>query len=80
MFVKNLGEDKSNLKLIPDNEEKYISFSKVLKIAENDFIELRFIDSFRFLASNLNTLSSNLEPNQVRETTTYFNDLDILFR
>lgn len=32
LFVKNLSEDKSNLKLIPDNEEKYISFSKILRI------------------------------------------------
>ena len=91
LFVKILGEEaldksagltsKSKLKLIPDNEEKYISFSKLLKTDEG-IIELRFIDSFRFLASSLDALSSNLEPEQLRETMKYIssNDLNVVFR
>jgi hypothetical protein len=82
LFIKNLGEDKSQLKLIPNNEEKYISFSKILRMDDNGYIELRFIDSFRFLASSLDNLSSNLESSQLREIIKYFsnNELDVLFR
>ena len=82
LFIKILGEDKSYLKLIPDNEEKYISFSKVLRMYDGGYIELRFIDSYRFLASSLDTLSSNLDSEQLRETLKYFSEdkLKILFR
>ena len=30
LFVKNLGKSEGNIKCIPNNEEKYISFSKIL--------------------------------------------------
>lgn len=33
-------------------------------MADGGYIELRFIDSFRFLASDLDALSSNLESKQ----------------
>jgi hypothetical protein len=82
LFIKNLGEDKSQLKLIPNNEEKYISFSNIFGMDDNGYIELRFIDSFRFLASRLDNLSSNLESSQLREIIKYFSnhELDVLFR
>jgi hypothetical protein len=38
----------------------------------DNYIELRFIDSFRFLASSLDNLSSNLESSQLREIIKYF--------
>ncbi|CAH1383544.1 unnamed protein product, partial [Tenebrio molitor] len=49
---------------------------------DNGYIELRFIDSFRFLASSLDNLSSNLESSQLREIIKYFSnhELDVLFR
>lgn len=49
---------------------------------DGGYIELRFIDSFRCFASSLDSLSSNLEPDQLRETNKYIsnNDLNILFR
>ena len=57
------------LNCIPSNEEKYISFSKEIKVRE--FIakdgkthevkrELRFIDSFRFMGSSLKDSTDNL--------------------
>ena len=79
LFVKQFGEDHENIKLIPDTEEKYISFSKVLRYDSVDddglpikkTIELRFVDSFRFLSSSLDKLSKNLEKDQFKELSKY---------
>ena len=68
LFVKEFGEDYNNIKLIPNNEEKYISFSKIIKYDSgirntkgeiiNYNIELRFLDSYKFLSSSLSELMS----------------------
>lgn len=42
LFVKELGADEETIKIIPSNEERYISFSKKVNNTE-----LRFLDSFR---------------------------------
>ena len=34
LFVKNLGKTEGNIKCIPNNEEKYISFSKDIVVGE----------------------------------------------
>ena len=34
LFVKNLGKSEGNIKCIPNNEEKYISFSKDIVVGE----------------------------------------------
>ena len=68
LFVKNLGVSEGNIKCIPNNEEKYISFSKeiVVDSYEKDGKkvevkhEIRFLDSFKFMASSLDGLASNL--------------------
>jgi len=67
----NFGEDNEDIKLILNTEEKYISFSKVLKYDSGEVedkglpfinkIELRFTYSFKFLFSSLGKLSKNLE-------------------
>ena len=69
LFVKNLGKSEGNIKCIPNNEEKYLSFSK--DIVVDEYInkkgkkvevkhEIRFIDSFKFMASSLASLVENL--------------------
>ena len=78
LFIKKLAHTEpgdqgslsgGKLNCIPNNEEKYISFSKEIKVGE--FIgkdgkthevkrELRFIDSFRFMGSSLKDLTDNL--------------------
>ena len=68
LFIKELGYDKENIDVIPNNEEKYISFSKNVK----DGIKLRFLDTFKFMASSIDALSSNLKKEQFRETTKHF--------
>jgi hypothetical protein len=56
-LLNKFGEGE--LKLIPNTEEKYISFSKKYTIGETDY-ELRFLDSYRFMPESLDELSSNL--------------------
>uniref|UniRef100_A0A2S2NAY5 DNA-directed DNA polymerase n=1 Tax=Schizaphis graminum TaxID=13262 RepID=A0A2S2NAY5_SCHGA len=74
LFIKEFGKDKNQIKLIPNNEEKYISFSKM--IPHGKFIngqykilttELRFIDSLKFLPSSLDKLANNLKKYQFKE-------------
>ena len=68
LFVKNLGKTEGNIKCIPNNEEKYISFSKDIVLGEyvkdgkKHVIkhEIRFIDSFKFMPSSLESLVGNL--------------------
>ena len=70
LFIKNLGVTEGNINCIPNNEEKYISFSKDIVVGEytskNGKIvdikqQLRFIDSFKFVASSLDKLVENLD-------------------
>ena len=77
LFIKNLGFSEGNIDCIPNNEEKYISFSKKIPVksytkkvkneegepAEKEitiYHTLRFIDSFKFMATSLDKLVNNL--------------------
>ncbi|XP_065684304.1 uncharacterized protein LOC136096687 [Hydra vulgaris] len=71
LFIKKLsgnGESEEKINCIPNNEEKYISFSEQIKVDE--YInkkgkkveikkELRFLDSYKFMASSLYELIKN---------------------
>ena len=59
LFLKNLGKTEGDIKCIPNNEEKYISFSKDIVVDEYTnkkgekieiMHEIRFIDSFKFIS------------------------------
>ena len=72
LFIKNLGVTDGNINCIPNNEEKYISFSKDIVVGEytnkNCKVvdvkqQLRFVDSFKFMASSLDKLVENLDKN-----------------
>ena len=69
LFIKNLGTTGGNISCIPNNEEKYISFTKQIivdtfsKDGRNIDVkrDIRFIDSFRFMSSSLSSLVDNLD-------------------
>jgi len=69
LFIKNLGISKGKINCIPNNEEKYISFTKrividafINKKGEPEEVEhrIRFIDSFKFMTTSLSSLVDNL--------------------
>ena len=55
-IVTRLGYDTNSISVIPNSEEKFITFSKYIS---NSFT-IRFIDTLRFMASSLSTLAKNL--------------------
>ena len=81
LFIKQLAKLEGELTCIPSTEEKYISFSKVIKVGEfKDFggsvfpvnFEIRFLDSFKFLQTSLANLVSNLQPDDFQNTKYVF--------
>ena len=75
LFIKEFGVDKSEIRVIANGEESYISFSKVLRYEKFDLktnrkvlenVELRFLDSFKFLPNSLDKLASNLNKEQCK--------------
>ena len=90
-FIKTLGNSEGDISSIPNNEENYISFTKQFIVDKfvnkegkevNVKLELRFIDSLRFMASILDKLSSNLKIDQFVTLKKYCsgNRLSLLLR
>ncbi|CAH3046267.1 unnamed protein product, partial [Porites lobata] len=83
LFIKQLAAIKGDFTCIPSTEEKYISFSKKIKVDEYQNIdgktislnfELRFIDSFKFLQTSLANLVKNLQTDDFINTKEIFKD------
>ena len=84
MFIKQLACLPGELNCIPSTEEKYISFSKKIKVDEYRsrrngeniplYFEIRFIDSFKFLQTSLANLVSNLQPDDFHNTKQVFKE------
>ena len=91
LFIKQLASLPGELNCIPSTEEKYISFSKSIKVDEyrskkteqmvSINFEIRFIDSFKFLQTSLANLVSNLQPDDFHNTKQVFKkNVDLLTR
>ena len=84
LFIKQLARLPGELDCIPSTEEKYISFSKNIKVDEYWSLrngkmipinfEIRFIDSFKFLQTSLANLVSNLQPDDFHNTKQVFKE------
>ena len=81
LFIKQLAKIPGKLDCIPSTEEKYISFSKHVKVGYyisrkgkkcSITFEIRFIDSFKFLQTSLSNLVSNLQPEDFINTKRKF--------
>ena len=91
LFIKQLSGLPGELNCIPSTEEKYISFSKKIKVDEyrskrtGEMVslnfEIRFIDSFKFLQTSLANLVGNLQPDDFHNTKEIFKEnVDLLTR
>ncbi|XP_046387447.1 uncharacterized protein LOC124157025 [Ischnura elegans] len=69
-IVPNLGYDNKEINCIANSEEKYISFSKSIG---NNF-SIRFVDTFRFMASTLSKLADNLPREKFIHTKRVYGD------
>ena len=69
LFIKKLGRNSRDKEVIAKNKEDYISFSVDVAVdkyvdkegnEKEKLIELRFIDSFKFMSSSLDSLTKKL--------------------
>ena len=81
LFIKKLGVTEGNIDCIPNNEEKYISFSKTIITGEytnkkgetrNKYFKIIFKDSYKFLLSGLEALVNNLPEDSFKNLNKYF--------
>ena len=80
LFIKDFGKSKGRINCIPNNEERYISLSKNIVvdtyIKEGKKVDgkrnIRFIDSFRFMATSLDSLVSNLSKESFKNLSRYY--------
>ena len=89
LFIKNLGFSEGNIDCIPNNEEKYISFSKKIQVGtypkkaldadgyifyeqKLTYHTIRFIDSFKFMATSLEKLVNNLPKDDCINFSLYY--------
>ena len=72
LFIKQLGVTSGDINCIANTEEKYISFTKKILVdtiidkddkEKNVYLNNRFIDSFKFMSSGLESLVKNLTNN-----------------
>ena len=83
LFIKKLGtpDKNENIDCIPNNEEKYISFSKTIVTGQytnkkgkvkNKTFKIVFKDSFKFMSSSLGVLVNNLPKDAFTNLLKYF--------
>ena len=81
LFIKKLNTTMGTIDCIPNNEEKYISFSKTIKTGEyinkkgetkDKNFKIIFKDSLKFMASSLDALVNNLSEDDFKNLEKYF--------
>ena len=83
LFIKKLGtpNKNENIKCIPTNEEKYISFTKTIVTGQytnkkgkvkNKTFDIVFKDSLKFMSSSLEALVNNLPKDAFKNLLKYF--------
>ena len=83
LFIKKLGspDKKENMDCIPNNEEKYISFSKTIRTGhyinkkgeiKDKTFKIVFKDSLKFMSSSLGVLVNNLPKDAFKNLLKYY--------
>ncbi|GBO25002.1 hypothetical protein AVEN_56336-1 [Araneus ventricosus] len=67
LLIKELDNDKYDIHVIPHYTEEHISFSK--KVSSK--FAIRFIDSFPFMSSHIDSLERNLKPEHFVNLSTF---------
>ncbi|XP_048582217.1 uncharacterized protein LOC125561810 [Nematostella vectensis] len=91
LFIKNLGASEGKISCIPNNEEKYISFTKQVVVGsftnkKGNKIDvkrdIRFIDSFKFMSASLDSLVGNMSRECFKNLAEYYEgeELQLLLR
>ncbi len=73
-IVSALNVDTETLDIIPSTREKYTCLTKRVRVDDENFISLRFIDSFQFMSSSLQTLAKNLPHTLKHHLSVHIND------
>ncbi|XP_072750087.1 uncharacterized protein [Anoplolepis gracilipes] len=71
---------EGRIDLLPITKEKYVSFTKDVKLTEDNWrnhIKLRFIDSFKFLTTSLNKLASFLSKDKLKILQSEYQNLRV---
>lgn len=74
LFIKKLGEAPGPMRVIAKNKENYISFTKFINCSNKKHVQLRFVDSFKFLSSSLDKLARTLKPEEFTHLRNYFSN------
>ena len=83
LFIKKLGSSnpKENIECIPNNEEKYITFTKNIIVGQytnkkgedkDKTFKIVFKDSLKFMSSSLGSLVNNLPKNGFKNISKYY--------
>ena len=90
LFIKELSKIEGDISCISTTEERYVSFSKKIKVDEYTSrktgekvslnFETRFIDSFKFMQTSLANLVSNLQSEDFYNAKKIFNNIELLTR
>ena len=95
LFVKRLADTQGNVSCIPRNEEKYITFTKMVLVDTvkksddegnekevNVYSNLKFIDTNNFVQTSLEKLVKNMSKKDFHHTSKYFagEKLDLMLR
>lgn len=74
LFIKELGELPGKIKIIPKTKENYISFSKFLPLSNDEYVQLRFTDSLKFLGTSLENLAKSMSKDDFMNLRSCFPD------
>ena len=88
LFIKKLGSsnNKENIKCIPNNEEKYITFTRTIITGQytnkkgeskNKTFDIVFKDSLKFMSSSLGALVNNLPKDGFKNISKYYTSEEV---
>ena len=90
LFVKRLADSLGDVNCIPRNEEKYVTFNKMVLVDTmvkgekevNIYSSLKFVDTMNFMRTSLEKLVENLEKPSFKHTGKYLRgkELDLMLR